>query len=142
MENCDNYKIKLINFFFPPLYEFGQLCESFDKTKMFITILIRSIIYGFILELLFMYNIISNKKNDGDIKLILFIIFLVIFLSNILSLIISIFRKQRYPKIEKIIIKEETEFVPKSYFKSLEKLDKRYMCPVSKKITNLYEPPT
>lgn len=130
MSSCDKYYIKFYNFIIPSITEFKTICDSYDKTRMFITVFIRTITYYLIMIYLFEMNIIDYRR-ENRIKLYGLIILIFVIFLNILSLIYIIIKKQRNPK--KISVPEEKEdeyanFKPIAYYES--DIKKEIVCPV------------
>jgi hypothetical protein len=49
MTECVSYKPKFIDIFVPPLNIFWGLCKSYDKTYLFITSVIRVVLYYYLM---------------------------------------------------------------------------------------------
>jgi len=92
--DCYKYKIQWWNLFVPSLTEYKKLCESSDKTYMFIIVMLRVIFYCCLFYIL--YSIVLNKLNI--IKYIGILIFVIIISANIFSLILVFFKQQLIPK--------------------------------------------
>lgn len=77
--DCISYRNELYEFIFPSKLILKKLCMSYDKTELFITSLIRLIIYVILLKI--------TEKYD-NIQIILYLIILI----NVVYLIIIIYK--------------------------------------------------
>ena len=110
--DCYKYKIQWWNIFIPSLTEYKKLCESSDKTYMFIIVMLRIVFY-FFLFYIFYNNIIG------------YTILLIIIIANIFSLVLVFFKQQLIPK-KQIIRHKKIYFplkIPKPIFKTRAELN-------------------
>ena len=92
MNTCYTYDMKWWHYFIPSITEFRQLCDSYDKTYMFIVAFIRFIFYFIIFNYLINKNVVAYGNDDP--KFFLFILLLTINLVSSFLLLYAIFRKQ------------------------------------------------
>jgi len=129
---CNEYKFNVKNFILPSFNEYKINCYSNDKTKTFIIIFIRSVIYFIMTYILYSYNILGF---DNYIKYIMLIIFIFILFLHILSIVHSFMKKTAHKKqILEANLKtsyfEEDKFTPKKYHNNNEKKT----CPIGYKL--------
>lgn len=117
MQNCNKYKFNIYSFFLPSLNEYKQLCESFDKTRLVITIFIRTLIYYTIFYYLYSSNYIGYK--ESVFKMIPFFSFIIILITCMMSLFLSVYMDQKYKKETIQIQVTKKEFIPRSWYNSL-----------------------
>ena len=104
MEVCKNYKREWWHFLLPNNYLLYKLCTSEDKTNLFLTDLVRFLIYFFLFFYLNLFGFIS-LTSDNRLKFYLYVVMLTLVLLNLIILIIVIFKKNLYSKTQ---IQEET----------------------------------
>lgn len=88
MDDCNTYRYKIRDYIFLPLVIFRKICLSEDKTRLFISSLIRLLISG----------IISYQLWIRDINKEIKYVFLGYFLINLLLIIIVYIKVQKVPK--------------------------------------------
>jgi len=111
-------------FIVPGLEEFGKLCNSYDKTYMFLMIVVRLIIYLSI----FITVCHDRMEQYKNIKLYGCILLVTIILFNVLSVLTLFFREPYITKKDCVPITEEREFQPIKYYAS-DLIDKDPPCP-------------
>ena len=116
MSYCVKYYSKLYNLLFPSPSEFSILCTSYDKSRVFIMVFLRIILY----LILFQY---FYEKQYTDIllttKIFLLIFFLFMITINVGLLIYVTIVPQLYSKDIAHIIIEKKEFIPRQWYNSL-----------------------
>ncbi len=103
MTRCHYYDIKEIkwwHFLIPPVNQIYKLCESHDKTYMFLVAFCRLLIYILLFNFLIENDIIKFYTDDS-IKYFLFIIMVLALIISTGFMIGSIFKEQLYEKEEK-----------------------------------------
>ena len=88
MDDCNTYNYKLWHYVFPPLDIFRTICLSDDKTRLFLSSLVRLLISG---TLFYQF---WTREYDKELKYA----FLGYFLINLLLIIIVYMKVQRVPK--------------------------------------------
>jgi len=116
MSYCVKYYQQWYNLLFPSPNEFKILCTSYDKSRVFIMIFIRIILYS----ILFQY--FHDKKYTDilliiNITIIILILFMIII--NVILLIYVTIMPQLYKKDIAHIIIEKKEFIPRQWYNSL-----------------------
>nr|QBK88341.1 MAG: hypothetical protein LCMiAC01_00050 [Mimivirus LCMiAC01] len=99
-QDCYEYNIKWWHFFVPSIDEINPLCESHDKTYMFIVAVLRTLLYYFIFTYLKNRNYINIIYTD-TYKFLGYLIFIIIIGINILLLVNIFYKKQYIEKLEK-----------------------------------------
>jgi hypothetical protein len=119
---CETYNFKLFDIIFPPTEILFKICVIRDKTKLFLSSLLRIIFYYLLLDFLMSYGIATYQDNQNDqnnqgiivIKQVIFYMFIILLILNICLLILVLFK---FPAInESSVVKEvdtelNTEFV-------------------------------
>lgn len=106
MSECYSYDTKWWHYFIPSITELRKLCDSYDKTYMFIVAFIRFIFYIVIFNYLINKNVIAYDGTDNP-KLFLFILFLTINLVSSSLLLLAIFKKQsNLQRQDKIVLRK------------------------------------
>jgi len=90
---CSTYNPSLVDYILPSLDLFYKLCNSYDKTELFLATFIRTFIYIAIFYLLMKYT-----KQEKYIIITKIIIFGII-LFNIIYLLLILFKKPKYKEI-------------------------------------------
>lgn len=87
-QDCYIYKLKWWHFLFPTIDEISTLCESHDRTYLFIVTVLRFIFYIFVF--LFMYHQgYSNASSIYFMGYVAMIIFLVVSFISVINLFIK-----------------------------------------------------
>jgi len=89
MKLCHNYDTEWWHYFIPSGHEFLRLCRSTDKTKLFITYFVKTLLYSQITVLMYKLNL-TSLDSQNSFKLILFYIMLTITISHLFMLIFII----------------------------------------------------
>nr|QBK88985.1 MAG: hypothetical protein LCMiAC02_00780 [Mimivirus LCMiAC02] len=116
--DCYKYKIKWWNIFIPSLTEYKKLCESSDKTYMFIIVMLRTILYCLLFYIF--YNTVLHKWSRSKLTYVGLAMLSAIIVANIFSLILVFFKQQLIPK-KQIIHQKDIHFpikIPKPIFKT------------------------
>jgi hypothetical protein len=108
MSKCYSYDMEWWHFIISSRYEFIQLCDSYDKTYMFIVAFIRCIFYVLFFKFLQSNNIIVFDEFK-NIQYFFFIIFTIITLLSFIALSMVTLKKQWNPQAQ---IKIEMEKPP------------------------------
>jgi len=103
--DCYKYNIKWWNFFFPTIDEISTLCESHDKSYLFLIVLLRTIFYIFVYIFLYYKSYIMPTTNNMY-KFIGYVAIIMLIAISILSLINLYVTNQLIKKKE---IKKEPE---------------------------------
>lgn len=90
-EICSGYNYSLLDLFIPPYTIFNTLCQSADKTLMFIIAFIRCVIVGILMKVVYENTSISENKYLYNGLITYGII-------NILAIIFIMFKQQKYKK--------------------------------------------
>ncbi len=91
-EHCFNYKLNIKDLLFIPFQTFKDLCQSYDKTYLFIVTFIRFLIILFIFYV-FYKNGWATMDKEKYFKIMLFLVFLFLSIANFVSLLIVLFKK-------------------------------------------------
>lgn len=92
---CSRYNNKAVDFILPTQIIFSTLCESYDKTNIFLVGILRTIIF----IIIYMYVFSSNELEESYTK-IPRIIFMGYIMINMLILLYIISKKQKYSKYD------------------------------------------
>lgn len=125
MSYCVKYYPKLYNLLFPSPNEFKLLCASYDKSRVFIMIFLRIILY------LILFQYFYDKQYTDillTIKIVLVILFLFMITINVGLLLYVTILPQLYSKDIAHIIIEKKEFIPRQWYDSLLEKDQA-VCP-------------
>ena len=104
-QDCYKYTIKWWHFLFPTIDEISTLCESHDKSYLFLVVLLRTIFYIFVYMFLY-YKSYIMPTTINMYKFIGYVTMVVLMAINVLSLINLYITQQLIKKKE---IKKEPE---------------------------------
>jgi len=109
MSECLSYDMKWWHYLIPSINEYKKLCDSYDKTYMFLVVLIRFIFYTLLFKFLIDQKIVIFDE-DKNVQYFLFIVFLTINVISLINLIIVSLKEQKnQQRQDKIIIDKPTE---------------------------------
>lgn len=91
MNLCTNYKFKLKHAILPPLHIFYKLCQIRDKTVLFLSTILRMVVYYLIYILITQYNLFNIGKTVSNKTLI--IITNIVLILSIISLLLVIIKQ-------------------------------------------------
>ncbi len=99
MTSCYKYDTQWWHFIVPSAYEYRKLCDSYDKTYMFLVSSIRFIFYVCIFAFLYANNIIIFDEFKS-VQYFFFILFFIITLLSFINLVMVSFKKQANPQTQ------------------------------------------
>jgi hypothetical protein len=82
---CEEYDLKMYHLLVPSLSIYGKLCNSSDRTSLFIMTVLRLSIYWFIYKQFINELITNNKLNNYGYFILIMIILNIISVSIVLS---------------------------------------------------------
>jgi len=92
MSECSDYNVSWSHLFIPPIQILFKLCNTYDKTNLFLVSLIRLGILSSLFYILKNRNVIEINK-DKFLKSTVFIIFVVYLVINVIYLLIVLIKK-------------------------------------------------
>lgn len=111
MSSCTKYDMQWWNFLVPSIYEFSTICDSYDKTYMFLVSLSRFIFYLLVFLFLRNNNIIVFDEY-AKLQYFFYIVFLTITILSFINVIMITLKRQTNPQ-KQVEIELERAPVPK-----------------------------
>ena len=107
--SCIHYNYRLIEFLFPSIQIIYKFCSSIDKTNLFIMSLSRIIIIYWLFYILHK-NGYAKWSEHVPMQMLLYMIFMMYLLGNVLCLILIPFKEVEYDQVQ---MEEEAEIIAK-----------------------------